>query len=135
MIQVAMSLEFALFQYYDRIAKKYWEFINSGVARSRMEHLGEMRNICIGMKYRIKKVFGERPIPNRVIRSITEAVKPTLSSHYLNFTQLYQCFIHSPTPDVKMHYLTALWYHLEDMGEVILHENCEPEKLLEQKGD
>jgi hypothetical protein len=134
-LEAAGSLEFALWQEMGVICNSHTKYVNSGSKQMRMEYLSLMRNGCISMARKIRGFFGDRPIRARDVRSIAPAVRPTLSSHFLNLTQLYQTFVHVKRNELKFHYLTSMYYLLNDMTEVILEENCEPEKLLEPIGD
>jgi hypothetical protein len=133
--RMATSVEYGLWKPFEAICAVHLKFGNSANYKTRIECLKEMKARVLELKESIKKALGLGFVPFRLAISVNEKVKPTLTSHYLNLTQLYQCCIHAQTPDAKLSWLTAMFYLLEDMAEVCEKASAEPEPLLDVHGD
>lgn len=133
--KAANSAEFELWQYYNHICECHSKYINSARKDLKESCLEEIRESAQKMAALIKQILASKNITVSFIRNIGTAVKPTLTSHYLNLTQLFLGFIHASSPGVKMQHLTALLYHLNDLAEVTEITSAEPEKLLDNLQD
>lgn len=131
MIQIAMSPEYKLWQHYNRLCELHHQFTNSASKKHRLELLNDLRNVAIDFQHAITNLIAPAIIPARLIDNVQDKTKATLTSQYLNMTQLFQGFFHDQSPKIKTMRLTALYYLLSDLAELALLTSAEPELLLE----
>jgi hypothetical protein len=134
-LKTLQSPEYGLWTFYNRICDLAVRNINSRSCGNKKDYLKEIHALCIEMAEAIKKILGPINLPTRLVRSIDGLVKPTFTSHYLNMTQLFQQFVHIQDPALKAHRLSAMYYLLIDMAEVVLLESNAVEPSLNVTGD
>jgi hypothetical protein len=137
LIKLATSQEFALWAPYSRLGDLYQRQLNCKNKRKKLDYLVEFHHTALHMAKMIGRMLTDAEIHSKNIRSIESALRPTIHTHWLNLTHLYQGFIlpGKKTEDQQVQYLTSMYYLLNDLAAIALVTNCEPEYLLEVTGE
>ncbi len=141
-----IGIEGKLSEHFNTICATYHQYLNSDNKVTRMEQLLSLANAAKLMRNTIGGAFKDRPIPNKVSRTINHLCQPRLANYYLNWQQICQFFFYCesvvkadadagnrPQPtaqeiyELKMAHLTALYRVLIDLEEVALVTNAEPD--------
>lgn len=135
-VQASMSLEGGLVNYYNRICELYLAFTNSQHKATKIQLLSDLHHTADEFSRVIQQIFQDRHIPLPLVKNYSILMKDNLHNRYLNMTQLYQKFVFAKNDrPMKIQMLTGLYYCLQDLAQIALITDTEPEAKLELIGE